>query len=59
MADVLRALEHPEGQAAEEVPGREQAGCRPQLETGFLWEERRNAVRYRAMELRDTDSSTL
>ena len=32
MADVLSAVEHPEGQAREEVPGAEVARHRPHLE---------------------------
>lgn len=39
VADVLRALEHPEGQAAEEVSGRQQAGNWAQLETSSLCRE--------------------
>lgn len=43
MADVLRALEHPEGQAVEEVPGRQQARNWAELETSLLWKEQRHA----------------
>lgn len=42
VADVLRALEHPEGQAVEEVPGRQQACHWAQLETSLLWREQRH-----------------
>lgn len=40
MADVLGALEHTEGQAGQEVPGRQQAGHGPQLEARALCEGR-------------------
>lgn len=41
VADVLRALKHPEGQAVEEVPGRQQARNWAELETSLLWKEQR------------------
>lgn len=37
VADVLRALEHPESQTVEEVSGGQQAGNRAELETRLLW----------------------
>lgn len=37
VADVLRALEDTEGQAGEEVPRRQQASHRPELEAGPVW----------------------
>lgn len=42
VTDVLGALEHPEGQTAEEASGRQQAGDWTQLETSSLWNEQRN-----------------
>ena len=38
MADVLRAVEHPESQAAEKVPRAEVPRDRPDLEAGLLLE---------------------
>ena len=39
MSDVLGAVEHPEGQGVEEVPGGEVAGDGTQLESGLLLQE--------------------
>lgn len=44
VTDVLCALKHPEGQTAEEVSGRQQAGDWTQLETSSLWNEQKHTV---------------
>lgn len=46
VADVLRALEHPESQTVEEVSGRQQAGNRAELETGLLWVEQKHTLSF-------------
>lgn len=50
MTDVLRALKHPESQAVEKVPGRQQAGNWAELETSLFWKEQKNTpVRVKAL----------
>lgn len=50
MADVLRALKHPESQTVEKVPGRQQAGNWAELEASLFWKEQKHtSVRAQAL----------